>query len=216
MLVQADHTGDKPLLDIAKEYIKEKYDKPGDVFLGLVHRIDRPVSGVIIFAKTSKSLSRMTKLFKEREVQKTYWAVVRKLPQKEEGTVIHYLKKNTKNNKSSAFDEEVKDSKKAELSYKVLGSSDHYHLLEVYPHTGRHHQIRVQLATIGSIIKGDLKYGSKRSNKDASIHLHARSVRFMHPVQKEEVFVTANPPKRDVVWKYFLENLPTDAKSSPQ
>ena len=201
-IVQGDKTGDMPLVEIMKEYIAEKYKKPGNVFLGVVHRIDRPVSGVLIFAKTSKALSRMTEVFRTRNVQKIYWAVVKNRPQKPEDTLVHYLLKNEKNNLSKAYKEEIKGSKRSELHYKILCSSDRYHLLEVLPYTGRHHQIRSQLSKIGCSIKGDLKYGSERSNPDASIHLHARKIIFEHPVTHETIAVTAPVPEENL-WMAF-------------
>lgn len=203
-IIQADKTGDKPLGEFVKDYIKKKYNKPGDVFLGVVHRIDRPVSGVILFAKTSKALSRLNKLFKERAVKKTYWAVVKNKPVNESGKLVHYLKKNQTKNKSYAFNREEKGSSKSELDYKVIKNLNSYYLLEVKPVTGRHHQIRVQLSTIGSPIKGDVKYGSKRTNSDASIHLHARKIEFVHPVKKEKIVIVATPPSKDSIWKACL------------
>ncbi|MFK5957664.1 MAG: RNA pseudouridine synthase, partial [Lutibacter sp.] len=172
-IVQGDKTGDTPLSDIVKEYIKEKYNKPGNVFLGVVHRLDRPTTGVVVFARTSKALERFNKMLRDKTVHKTYWAVVKNKPKKDIDTLIGFLKKNPKNNKSTSYSSEIEGSKKAILHYKLLKSLDNYHLLEVDLETGRHHQIRCQLATIGSPIKGDLKYGFNRSNKDASIHLHA-------------------------------------------
>ena len=201
-IVQGDKTGDTPLSDFVKLYIKEKYNKPGDVFLGTVHRLDRPTSGIVLFARTSKALTRMNKLFKDKDIHKTYWAVTENAPKQERGKLINWLQKNEKQNKSYV----VKDGqgKQAELDFKVLGHSDRYHLIEVLLHTGRHHQIRCQLAHIGCIIKGDLKYGAKRSNKDASIHLHARELSFIHPVKKEEVKIVATPPS-DPVWDFFTK-----------
>ena len=204
-IVQSDKTGDKPLSEFVKDFIKKKYNKPGDAFLGVVHRLDRPVSGVVLFAKTSKSLSRLNKMFREKTVKKTYWAVVKEKPQKSSDSLKHFLKKNHKKNKSSAFNREEKDSLLSELSYKFLKSLDNYHLLEVYPKTGRHHQIRVQLSKIGSPIKGDIKYGFNRTNKDASIHLHARKIEFIHPVKQEPVSITAPTPK-DNIWKECEKN----------
>lgn len=206
-IVQGDKTGDAPLSDFVKQYIKEKYQKPGEVFLGTVHRIDRPVSGVVIYARTSKALSRMNELFRERTVQKTYWAVVKKHDIPEQATLVHYLRKNEQTNMSRAFENEVKGSLRSELSYKVLAHSDNYMLLEVNPVTGRHHQIRVQLSAIGCPIKGDVKYGFRRGNEDASIHLHARSIRFEHPVKKETIVIDAPPPLTDVVWKDLYEKV---------
>ena len=201
-IVQGDKTGDTPLSEKIKEYIRYKYDKPGNVFVGVVHRIDRPVSGVILFAKTSKALSRLNEMFKTKTVQKTYWAIVEQKPTKPSATLINFLKKNQKQNKSYAFDTEKEGWKRSELDYKLISSSDKYHLLEVKPKTGRHHQIRVQLSTLGSTIKGDLKYGAKRSNKDASICLHALKIEFIHPVQKEHISISAPVPE-DNLWSFF-------------
>lgn len=198
-IVQGDKTGDTPLSEIVKQYIKEKYQKPGNVFLGVVHRLDRPTSGVIIFAKTSKALERMNKMLREKKVEKIYWAVVKNKPKKQADTLISFLKKNSRNNKSTSYKTEVEGSKKAVLHYKVIKKLDHYFLLEIALETGRHHQIRCQLASIGSPIKGDLKYGFNRSNKDASIHLHAKEIAFVHPVKKTPVLVIAPTPK-DAVW----------------
>lgn len=198
-IVQGDKTGDVPLSKIVADHLKEKYHKPGDAFIGVIHRIDRPVSGILILAKTSKGLSKMNELFREHQVQKTYWAVVKNKPKDDEGTLVHYLIKNEKKNMSRGTLDEKKGSLRSELKYKLLASSDTYHLLEVKPLTGRHHQIRVQLSCMGSPIKGDLKYGFDRSNKDASIHLHARQIDFIHPVTKEKISIKADPPK-EVVW----------------
>ncbi len=199
-IIQGDKTGDTPLSEIVKEYIKEKYNKPGNVFLGVVHRLDRPTTGVVVFAKTSKALERFNKMLRDKTVNKTYWAVVKNKPTKEIDTLTGYLKKNPKNNKSTSYSSEIEGSKKATLHYKTLKSLDNYHLLEVDLETGRHHQIRCQLAAIGSPIKGDLKYGFNRSNKDASIHLHARKIEFIHPVTKETILITAPTPK-EVIWQ---------------
>tara|TARA_R110002126_G_scaffold152203_4_gene299311 strand:- start:11790 stop:12476 length:687 start_codon:yes stop_codon:yes gene_type:complete len=199
-ITQGDKTGDTPLSDVVKEYIKEKYNKPGAVFLGVVHRLDRPTSGVIIFAKTSKALERLNKMLRDKTINKTYWAVVKNYPKKEKDTLINFLKKNPKNNKSSVFSREITDSKKAVLHYQVIKKLDNYTLLEVDLETGRHHQIRAQLAAIGFPIKGDLKYGFSRSNKDGSIHLHARKIEFIHPVSKEKILVTA-PTPNEVIWR---------------
>lgn len=204
MLVQGDITGDECLLDVVKAYIKEKYQKPGNVYLGLIHRIDRPVSGVVVLAKTSKALERMNNLFKTRAVIKTYWTVVEKLPEPDSGTLKNYLQKNAAENKSFVT-KKSSDGKESILEYKFLKGSDNYFLLEITPQTGRHHQIRTQLAHIGSPIKGDVKYGAKRTNKDGSIHLHARSLSFEHPITKEKVSIKAKVPK-DGLWEYF-ENL---------
>jgi 23S rRNA pseudouridine1911/1915/1917 synthase len=203
-LVQGDKTGDAPIGDSLKTYLKEKYNKPGEVFMGVVHRLDRPVSGIVLFARTSKALERMNELFREKKVQKTYWAVVKNKPPDESGTLIHYLKKDEEKNKSKAFDKEVKGSSRSWLDYKLIGQSDTYFLLEINPHTGRHHQIRVQLAAIGCPIKGDVKYGFDRTNPDGSIHLHARKVHFTHPVKKESMTLEAPAPE-EKLWKYFEE-----------
>lgn len=199
-IVQGDKTGDIPLNEIVKKYIKIKYNKPGDVYLGTIHRIDRPVSGIVLFAKTSKALERLNKMFKEKTIQKTYWAIVKNQPEKEEAHLIHFLKKNEKNNKSSAFIKEKGEAKKSELKYRVIHKFDNFFLLEITPYTGRHHQIRVQLSAINCPIKGDLKYGFNRSNKDASISLHARKIEFMHPVKQEPISIIANPNTADNLW----------------
>lgn len=204
-LVQGDKTGDRPLSDLTKDYIKEKYKKPGDVYLGVPHRIDRPTSGLVMFCKTSKSLPRMNKLFETKTIQKTYWAVVKNEPPKKEDTLIHFLHRNPQKNKSTAHKNEVPGSKKAELSYRILKKLDNYFLLEILPKTGRHHQIRSQLSAIGCPIKGDLKYGFDRSNKDASIHLHARSLEFIHPVSNEPIKISAPTSKKDPVWKACMK-----------
>lgn len=190
-IVQGDKTGDKPLAEMVKEYIKQKYHKPGNVFLGVVHRLDRPVSGLVVFARTSKALARLNEMFRTKEVHKTYWAIVGNCPPTEEGELVHWLVRNEKQNKSYAYDKEKPEAKKAVLDYKLIGRSERYFLLEVDLKTGRHHQIRCQLAKMGCPIKGDLKYGSPRSNPDGSICLHARRVRFVHPVSKQEIDVTA-------------------------
>ncbi len=202
-LVQGDKTGDLPLGEIVKQYIAEKYNKPGAVFLGVVHRLDRPTTGIVVFAKTSKALERLNKMFKERETQKTYWAVVKNLPPKEKETLTHFLKRNPKQNKSYAYEKEVPESKKAILEYQILKKLNNYFLLEIDLHTGRHHQIRSQLAAIGCPIKGDLKYGFDRSNPDGSIHLHARKLVLIHPVKKEEMTFLAPPPD-EVIWNACL------------
>ena len=198
-IVQGDKTGDKPLSEVVKSYLKDKYSKEGNVYLGVVHRLDRPTTGIILFSKTSKALPRLNKLFAERSAKKTYWALVKNQPPKTNDTLVNWLKKNTKNNKSTAYPKEIEDSKKAILHYKVIKKLDNFYLLEIDLETGRHHQIRVQLASIGCPIKGDLKYGFDRSNKDASISLHARTLRFMHPVKKEDVVITSPLPK-DPLW----------------
>ena len=201
-IVQADKTGDTPLSETVKQYLKEKYQKPGNVFLGVTHRLDRPVSGLVIFAKTSKALTRLNEMFRAGEVKKTYWAVVKNAPKESEGELVHFLVRNEKQNKSYAYDKEVPNSKKAVLDYRLIGRSDNYYLLEVDLKTGRHHQIRCQLAKMGCPIKGDLKYGSPRSNPDGSICLHARRVRFLHPVSKELIELKAPLPEGNL-WKGF-------------
>ena len=197
-IVQGDKTGDKPLSEVVKEYIKDKYNKPGEVFLGVVHRLDRPTSGIVIFARTSKALSRLNEMFSNRETQKTYWAVVKNKPEKTADTLVHYLKRNEKNNTSKAHLKEVPDSKIARLDYKIIKELDSYFALEIDLHTGRHHQIRAQLAAIGCPIKGDLKYGFDRSNPDGGIHLHARKLIFVHPVSKENLEIVAPTPNNSV------------------
>ena len=199
-IVQGDKTGDKTLCDSVKEYIKEKYSKPGNVFLGIAHRLDRPVSGIVIFAKTSKALSRLNNMFRDGEVHKLYWAITQNMPQKEEDTLTHWIVRNEKQNKSYAYDREKPGSKKAMLHYKVISSTDNYTLLAVNLMTGRHHQIRCQLSAIGCPIKGDLKYGSRRSNNDGSISLHARKVEFVHPVSKQPMCIEAPVPD-DRLWR---------------
>ncbi len=200
-IVQGDKTGDIPLSDITKQYIAQKYNKPGAVFLGVVHRLDRPTSGIVVFARTSKALTRLNKLFAERQTHKTYWALVKNAPKTPSGTLTHYLKRNTNQNKSYAFAKAVPDSKKAILDFKLIKKLKTYSLLEINLHTGRHHQIRSQLTAIASPIKGDLKYGASRSNPDGSISLHARKLSFIHPVQKIEMTFTAPVPKSDPVWE---------------
>ena len=198
-IVQGDKTGDKPLSEVVKEYIAEKYNKPGNVYLGVVHRLDRPTTGIVLFAKTSKALPRLNKLFAEKKAKKTYWALVKEQPTKTKDTLINWLKKNPKNNKSKAYPKEIDGSKKAVLHYTIIKKLDNFFLLEIDLETGRHHQIRSQLSTIGSPIKGDLKYGFDRSNKDASISLHARKLIFNHPVKQEEITIIAPLPK-DPLW----------------
>ncbi|AZQ44235.1 RluA family pseudouridine synthase [Nonlabens ponticola] len=200
-LVQGDKTGDVTLPDLIKEYIAVKYDKPGAVYLGVTHRLDRPTSGVVIFTKTSKALSRMNKLFADHKTDKTYWAVVEGQVKKKSEKLVHYLLRNPKQNKSYAHDHEVPNSKKAVLTYSLLKKLDNYTALEIQLETGRHHQIRSQLSKVGKVIKGDLKYGARRSNKDASIHLHARSLSFIHPVKKELITIIAPVPAHDAIWK---------------
>lgn len=205
-IVQGDKTGDEPLPERIKSFLKEKYQKPGNVFCGVVHRLDRPTSGVVVFAKTSKALERLNAQFREKETNKTYWAIVENKPKELKGSLRDYLKKNESQNKSYAVNESTPGAKLALLHYQLLASSDRYHLLEVTIETGRHHQIRAQLSNIGCIIKGDLKYGAKRANKDASIGLHARSLRFFHPTTKEEITLIANPPA-DAVWDFFINEI---------
>jgi 23S rRNA pseudouridine1911/1915/1917 synthase len=198
-IVQGDKTGDKPLSEVVKEYIKEKYNKPREVFLGVVHRLDRPTSGIVVFARTSKALTRLNEMFSNRETQKTYWAIVKNRPENAEATLVHYLKRNEKNNTSKAHLKEVPESKKASLEYKIIKELDNYFVLEINLHSGRHHQIRAQLAAIKCPIKGDLKYGFDRSNTDGGIHLHARKLVFSHPVSKNLLEIIAATPK-DVIW----------------
>lgn len=205
-IVQGDKTGDKPLSETVKQYLKDKYAKPGNVFLGVVHRLDRPVSGLVVFAKTGKALARLNEMFTKGEVKKTYWAIVRERPVPEEGELVHYLLRNEKQNKSYAYNREVKYSKKAILHYRLLNCSQNYSLLEVDLKTGRHHQIRCQLAKIGCPVKGDLKYGFPRSNPDGSISLHARRIQFIHPVSKEPIDIVAPVPSENL-WKYFENNV---------
>ena len=200
-IVQGDKTGDAPLSDFVKSYIKKKYNKPGEVFLGTIHRLDRPTSGVVLYAKTSKALTRMNEQFREKQVKKTYWAVVGNAPANASGTLENYLLKNQKQNKS--YVTKGTEGKYAVLDFKLLKKLDNFYHLEIKPKTGRHHQIRVQLAHIGCIIKGDLKYGAKRSNKDASIHLLAQKLEFLHPVKKEPIIIVAPTPK-DSIWKACL------------
>lgn len=201
-IVQGDKTGDTPLSEVVKAYIKERDAKPGNVFMGVTHRIDRPTTGVVIFAKTSKALERMNALFREGGVDKTYWAIVKNMPPKDEDLLVGHLSRNEKQNKSYIFDAPKSNTKEAKLRYRVLSKSDNYALLEVELLTGRHHQIRAQLASIGSPIKGDLKYGFARSNPDGGICLHARKVEFIHPVKKEKITIIA-PVPNDPLWKYF-------------
>jgi 23S rRNA pseudouridine1911/1915/1917 synthase len=203
-IVQGDKTGDVPLVETVKEYIKERYAKPGAVFLGVTHRVDRPVSGVVVFARTSKALARLNDMFRTQQVQKTYWAVVRELPPQPEATLTHWLVRNERMNKSFAYDSERSGAKRASLTYRVIGKSERYHLLEVHLHTGRHHQIRCQLAHIGSPIVGDLKYGAPRSNPDGSICLHARTIEFGHPVSHIQIRVEAPLPDLPLWHKFVL------------
>jgi 23S rRNA pseudouridine1911/1915/1917 synthase len=205
-IVQGDKTGDKPLSEVISDFLSDKYNKPGKAFVGIVHRLDRPVSGVVLFAKTSKALMRMNAIVKERNIKKKYWAIVLQAPQKPEDRLINYLYKNEKQNKSYTTDENHVGALRSELSYKHIASSDKYHLLQVELHTGRHHQIRVQLSNIGCIIKGDVKYGAARTNPDGSICLHARNLSFEHPVSHEQINITAKVPN-DNLWRYFEETI---------
>ncbi|MEA4985750.1 putative RNA pseudouridine synthase [bioreactor metagenome] len=204
-IVQGDKTGDEPLSETIKKYIKEKYNKPGDVYLGVTHRLDRPVSGVVLFARTSKALTRLNEMFKTQQVKKTYWAIVKNKPAISEGRLEHYLVRNEKQNKSYAHDKMVPNAKKAALKYKLIGQSDTFYLLEIELETGRHHQIRCQLAKMGCPIKGDLKYGFPRSNPNGGISLHARSVEFIHPVSKEQVSITAPVPEDEKLWEVIIK-----------
>ena len=204
-IVQGDKTGDVPLCETVKQLLKEKYNKPGDVFLGVAHRLDRPVSGIVLFAKTGKALARLNDMFRNGEIKKIYRAIVKKMPENREGELTHYLIRKEKQNKSYAYDTEKPNSKKAVLLYKVIGKSDNYYLLEIELKTGRHHQIRSQLAAIGCPVKGDLKYGFDRSNKDGGICLHARYVSFIHPVSKQFVEIEAPAPD-DNLWNSFSDN----------
>ena len=202
-IVQGDKTGDTPLSDCVKDYLKRKYQKPGNVFLGVVHRLDRPVSGLVVFAKTSKALSRLNEMFRKGEVHKTYWAIVKNAPKEPSGRLTHWICRNEKQNKSYAYNSEVSGSKKAVLDYRLLASGNNYHILEIRLLTGRHHQIRCQLSAMGSPIRGDLKYGAQRSNPDGSISLLSRHVEFVHPVSKELVSLDAPLPK-DNLWQKIL------------
>ena len=202
--VQEDKTQDTSLVDIVKQYVKEKYAKPGEVFLGVIHRLDRPVSGIVVFAKTSKALVRLNEMMKNRQIEKTYWAVVKNKPPKLEDTLTHYLTRNESKNKSFVYSEERPGTVKAELTYHLISNAENYYLLEVELHTGRHHQIRAQLAAIHCPIKGDLKYGAPRSNANGSIHLHAHRIKFLHPVTKEIIEITCDPPQ-DPLWNYFAK-----------
>lgn len=207
-IVQADQSGDTPLCEEVKAYIKQKYHKPGDVFLGIPHRVDRPVSGVVLFARTSKALTRLNKMFQEheKEITKIYWAIVGNLPAEDHAVLTHYLIRDTEKNKSHAYNQPKPGAKEARLEYKLLGSSQRYYLLEIKLYTGRHHQIRCQLAKIGCPIKGDLKYGFPRSNEGGGISLHAYSITFKHPVSQQMLTITAQPPLSDPLWKIFYNN----------
>lgn len=209
ILVQPDKSGNQNIEDLAKLWLKHKYHKPGNVFIGVPHRLDKPVSGVLVLCKTSKSLIRFNEMLRNREVQKTYWAVVENKPEKLEDTLIHWLRKSPKGNYSKAFNFQVPNSSECQLAYKYLSSCQYYHLLEVYPKTGRHHQIRVQLSAMGCSIKGDTKYGAKRENRDGSIHLHARKIEFVHPVNKSKIEVEANPNQQDKVWVAVQQAIPS-------
>ena len=206
-IVQGDKTGDRPLSELVKDYLKVKYKKQGEVYLGVVHRLDRPVSGAVVFARTSKALTRLNALIKNREVNKTYWAVVKNKPPKESDTLVNYLRRDEAKNKSFVSAKSTSSTQLASLSYTLLASSDNYYLIEIDLQTGRHHQIRAQLAAIGCPIKGDLKYGFPRSNPDASIHLHARKVSFIHPVSLKLLSIIAPLPK-DPIWDYFNRQFP--------
>lgn len=205
-IVQGDKTGDEPLSEMVKNYLKEKYQKPGNVFVGVVHRLDRPVSGVVIFAKTSKALTRLNAMIQQREIKKTYWAIVLQKPNLETDTLVHYLIKDSEKNKSRALLEPREGYLKSVLNYRLIASSDRYHMLEIELETGRHHQIRVQLKEIGCIIKGDLKYGARRSNPDGSISLHARKIAFEHPVSKEKIEIVADVPEENL-WKILMNQV---------
>ncbi len=202
-LVQGDYTGDPPISEDVKKYIKEKYQKLGNVFLGVIHRLDRPTSGIVIFAKTSKSLARMNQLFKEQKVKKIYWAVVKKLPEPTSGTIKSFTLKDKVRLKALVFDHQRKNAKESLLDYECIGQSESYFLLKIIPHTGRYHQIRSQLSHIGSPIKGDIKYGSKRTNPHGGIHLHAREIEFIHPISKEHIHIAAPTPSEDNLWASF-------------
>lgn len=204
-LVQGDVTGDETLADLVKEYLRVNYNKQGNVFLGIPHRLDRPTSGIVVYAKTEKALIRLNELFKGSAMKKTYWAIVDHMPNQTEGTLVHYIVRDTKTNKSVALSVEKKGGKLAKLDYKLISASKNYFLLEVNLHTGRHHQIRAQFAAIGLHIKGDLKYGAARSNPDGGICLHARSISFTHPVKKEQITLTAPPPD-DALWNAFVSD----------
>ena len=203
-IVQGDKTGDKPLVDLIKDFLKEKYNKPGNVFCGVVHRLDRPVSGAVMFAKTSKALSRLNQMFKDKDIEKVYWAIVKNRPPKTEDTLTHYISRNTKQNKSYALDNQKYNSKVAILTYKLISSTDKYFLLEINLKTGRHHQIRAQLTKIGCPIRGDKKYGFKRPNKNYGIDLHARQISFYHPVSGNFISISAPVPD-DVLWNEIVK-----------
>ncbi len=203
-IVQGDKTGDTPISEKLEAYLKDKYDKPGNVFVGIPHRIDRPVSGIVIFAKTSKALVRLNEMFQKKEISKTYWAVVKNKPPKMNDTLVHFLIKHQEKNFTRIYNKQIEGSSRAELDYKLILELDNYYLLEIHPKTGRSHQIRAQLSKIGCPIKGDVKYGAERPNNDKSIHLHARGVEFVHPVKKETIKITANPPVESI-WNDILK-----------
>jgi len=206
IIVQGDKTGDEPLEQLLKSYLVKKYQKPGEAFVGLIHRLDRPVSGVVLLAKTSKALTRMNNMFKEKQVEKIYWAIVKNKPPEQQDSLVHYMARNRQKNKSVAHDKEVQDSKKASLNYRIIAKTDYFYLLEIMLETGRHHQIRSQLAAISCPVRGDIKYGFSRFNPNGGISLHARKLAFIHPVKKETVEITA-PPPADNLWDAFLKNL---------
>jgi 23S rRNA pseudouridine1911/1915/1917 synthase len=208
-IVQGDKTGDLPLSEKIKDFIKVRDHKPGNVFCGVIHRLDRPVSGLVIFAKTSKALSRFNELFRDKEIEKSYLAVVKNKPPKPKDTLTHYLIKNEKSNTSKAFDKEVKGSLKSVLEYELVDSSDNYHLLKIKLHTGRHHQIRCQLSKIGCPVKGDIKYGFNRTNEGGFIHLHSYQLDFIHPIKKERISLSCFPITNDTVWNFFTKRLAT-------
>lgn len=211
VLVQGDQTGDTPLAELVKEYLREKYNKPGNVFCGVIHRLDRPVSGLVILAKTSKGLERMNKMFRNRQVHKTYWAVVKRKPREEEAKLTHWLKKDPTRNVTTAYEEETEGAQKAELRYKVMGRLNDHYLLEVNPITGRPHQIRVQLSAMGCPIRGDIKYGFSKPNQDGSINLHAKNLDFIHPIKKEPVKVLGGVPDTRF-WEQYLTLEKADVK----
>lgn len=203
-IVQGDKTGDKPLSETVQDYIRDKFHKPGNVFLGVVHRLDRPVAGLVVFARTSKALSRLNEMFRKGEVHKTYWAITKKAPAEPEGTLVNWIVRNEKQNKSYVYDKEMPNAKRAELKYRVIAHTENYHLIEVNLLTGRHHQIRCQLAHMGCVIKGDLKYGAPRSNPDGSISLLSHEVTFIHPVSKIEIKAESVIPD-DRLWRDIAE-----------
>ena len=213
-IVQGDKTGDTPLSEMVKQYLKEKYNKSGNVFIGVTHRLDRPVSGLVVFAKTSKALARMNETVKNRRIRKIYWAITENRPSPESGSLRHFLVRDGRTNRTKAYDRPVPDAKEARLDYRLLAESDRYRLLEIELLTGRHHQIRAQLSKIGCPIRGDLKYGAPRSNRDGSISLHARSIEFVHPVRRSPVLITAPVPPQDNLWKYFEQTAGQQQSSS--